>query len=127
MGYAPYSRTRNVSSATYYVYLSGSFTAGQAKANSLKLKVMQKIVADSVPLSDGSVAVRTGPFASQQEAAQMKSRLDGAGFPSELKAVQTTAKQYTLMAGEFITRDEAAQASAKLNARGFRAEIINLK
>jgi len=127
LGLDPYSQTKNVSNAIYYIYLNDSFTPGQAKANSLKLKVIQKIASEEVPQADGSVLVRTGPFSSQGDAASMKSRLDGAGFPSRIDAVKTVSKAYVLKAGKFPTREEAEEARAKLRARGFKAEIVGLR
>lgn len=126
LGLAPVLEEKTVITQKYFIYLAEKLTQGQAKANSLKLKVINKIENEIVPQPDGAARVRVGPIMGKNQAAEMKGRMERAGYPSEIQTEAFKGKGFLLKAGRFATRDEADKTVATLKQKGFKAEIVSL-
>ena len=94
---------------------------------SLKLKMLQKIENEIIPQADGTSQVRVGPFSDKKQATEMKGKMDGAGFPSEIQAEESKVQGYSLKAGKFATREEANKTISTLKQKGLKAEIVSLE
>lgn len=127
LGLNPISEEKTITTAKYFIFLNEKLTPGQAKANSLKLKMLQKIENEIIPQADGTAKVRVGPLADKKQATEMKGKMDGAGFPSEIRAEESKAQGYSLKAGKFATREEANKTISTLKQKGLKAEIVSLE
>jgi len=127
LGWETVSQEKTVTAEKYFIFLNEKLTPGQAKANSLKLKMLQRIENEIIPQADGTAQVRVGPFPDKNQAKQTLDKMNGAGFPSEIQAEQTQVKSYALKTGRFATREEANKAVSTLKQKGLKAEIVNLE
>ena len=126
LGLEPVSEEKTVTTQKYFIYLNEKLTQGQAKANSFKLKMINKIENEIVPQPDGTARVRVGPITDKNQATEMKGRMEGAGYSSEIQTEESKGKGFLLKAGRFATRDEANKTIATLKQKGLKAEIVSL-
>ncbi|MCX5868262.1 MAG: SPOR domain-containing protein [Proteobacteria bacterium] len=126
LGLEPVSEEKTVTTQKYFIYLNEKLTQGQAKANSFKLKMINKIENEIVPQPDGTARVRVGPITDKNQATEMKGRMEGAGYSSEIQTEESKGKGFLLKVGKFATRDEANKTIATLKQKGLKAEIVSL-
>ena len=122
LGFEVFSREDVVEENEYFLVLEGKMPSGAAKANSLKLRAMHKIENEVVPQPDGTAQVRIGPLGSERKLADMKRKVEEAGFAVRTDVKKKFSKQYVLGVGPFYTSRELSEAEAVLKENGFRPQ-----
>jgi hypothetical protein len=106
----------------FFLVLNKEFNEGEAKVDSLKLKVLHKLENTVKPQENGKEQVWIGPFAKLTEAVKTTKMLKDEGYDTRLEIKKKPGKKVYLFAGPFANKMDMIKAKAVLKKNGFSPE-----
>lgn len=106
----------------YFLVMEKEFSEGEAKAESLKMKVAHKLETSITPGPEGKSQVWIGPFAKLTEAAKNTKMLKEEGTDTRVEIKKKSGKKMYLFAGPFSDKMGMIKAKAVLKNNGFSPE-----
>ncbi|MDD5223004.1 MAG: hypothetical protein PHE84_03365 [bacterium] len=106
----------------YFLVMEKEFTEGEAKAESLKMKVAHKLETSINPGPEGKSQVWIGPFSKLTEAVKTTKMLKEEGTDTRVESKKKSGKKVYLFAGPFSDKMGMIKAKAVLKNNGFSPE-----
>lgn len=106
----------------YFLILDKVFNEGEAKAYSLKLKVVHKLENTIKTQPGGKGQVWIGPFEKLTEVAKTTKMLKDEGYETRVQIKKKPGKKVFLFAGPFASKIDMIKAKAVLKKNGFSPE-----
>jgi len=106
----------------YFLILDKVFNEGEAKADSLKLKVVHKLENTIKPQPGGTDQVWIGPFEKLTEAVKTTKMLKDKGYETRVQIKKKPGRKVFLFAGPFASKVDMIKAKAVLKKNGFSPE-----
>lgn len=106
----------------YFLVIEKEFSEGEAKAESLKMKVVHKLETTITPGPEGKSQVWIGPFTKLTQAVKTTKILKEEGYNTRVETKKKSGKKICLFAGPFSDKMDMIKAKAVLKNNGFSPE-----
>ena len=110
----------------YFLVMEKEFSEGEAKAESLKMKVVHKLETTITPGPEGKSQVWIGPFTKLTQAVKTTKMLKEEGFNTRVETKKKSGEKIYLFAGPFSDKIDMIKAKAVLKQNGFSPEAPTL-